>query len=386
MGGRSPSIAGVVATHAGPYALLVGLEQFSQARDRLLSVLDADADMTTSLREAMDALHTTTRFSWAALLTVDPQTLLPTGGVVEGFSPDACAPFWDHELLRPGFNKFTALARSRDTVATLVEATDGDLHRAPIYTELLAPLGVADELRAAFVLGATCWGVASLVRAESDGAFPSEEVDHVHGLAPFVARVLKAGTCKLDTQALGLAAMLVVDSDNAILSLTSGAAELLDDLRTPGLDESGLPTHVRAITTRVRASRTSTRLATRVRGASGRWLRVTAAHLEGEDGRIGVMLEPARATDLVPILLDSYGLTDREAEIVVLLARGFSTKEVAAELCLSPHTVRDHVKVIFEKAEVNSRGELVARLFGEHLLDAFHAAVNRVDVPAPTVG
>ncbi len=136
----------------------MGIEQFTLARDRLLETIKSEADMATVLEETLAALHSATRFSWCALMTVDPQTLLPTGGVVEGFSPGLCAPFWDNELLAPGFNKFNALARSTHTVATLVDATDGDLDRAPIYTDLYAPLGVADELRAAFVVGTTCWG------------------------------------------------------------------------------------------------------------------------------------------------------------------------------------------------------------------------------------
>jgi DNA-binding NarL/FixJ family response regulator len=75
----------------------------------------------------------------------------------------------------------------------------------------------------------------------------------------------------------------------------------------------------------------------------------------------------------------SVVLTEREVEIVLLLARGLGTKDIAAELSLSAHTVRDHVKTIFDKAGVNSRGELVARVFSEHLLDGFHAAVHRVN-------
>jgi DNA-binding NarL/FixJ family response regulator len=49
-----------------------------------------------------------------------------------------------------------------------------------------------------------------------------------------------------------------------------------------------------------------------------------------------------------------------------LIARGAATGEIAEELFLSTHTVRDHVKAIFHKVGVSSRGELVAKLFAEH--------------------
>jgi DNA-binding CsgD family transcriptional regulator len=364
----------------------MGIDQFTSARDRLLEALNSEPDVGTVMGEVVASLHSVTQFSWCAVMTVDPQTLLPTGGVVEGFPPEACAPFWDNELLAPGFNKFSTLARSTDTVATLAEATDGDLARAPIFADLYAPLGVADELRVAFVLGSTCWGVAVLLRRVEDGPFPDRETDHVRRLAPFIARLLKASTCAVGAGALVPAAMLVVDADNRVRTRTAGAGDVLDDLRTTGVNEPGLPASVAVVATRARASRTSTHLATRVRGTSGRWLRVTASPLEGADGDVAVVIEPARAADLTPILLESYGLTGREVEIVLLLARGLATKDIAAELSLSPHTVRDHVKAIFEKARVNSRGELVARLFSQHLLDGFHAAVHRVGGRTPSPG
>jgi predicted transcriptional regulator len=57
------------------------------------------------------------------------------------------------------------------------------------------------------------------------------------------------------------------------------------------------------------------------------------------------------------------------------------TAEIADELFLSAHTVRDHVKAIFAKVGVSSRGELVARLFAEyyqpaHLQDVVRAHRN----------
>jgi len=87
------------------------------------------------------------------------------------------------------------------------------------------------------------------------------------------------------------------------------------------------------------------------------------------------MIEPARPGDLVPLLLDAYGLTERETEVVMLLAKGLATKDIAAELCISAHTVNDHIKVVFAKTSVSSRGELVARLFSEQIAERFHDAV-----------
>lgn len=357
----------------------MGVVDFTRARDRLRLLDGEHPNLTATLEATQAALHDVATFSWGALMTVDPDTLLPTGGMVEGFAAEACAPFWDNELLAPGYNKFTDLARSSTSVATLFDATDGDLDRAPIYTNLYEQLGVADELRAAFVVGSRCWGVVSLLRATDDGPFTDQECRHVENLVPIIANALRAAVIALDTESKGPASMLVVDSDNRVEDLTIEAGRMLDDLRTAGVDEDGLPAIVRNVVTRARTSRSSTHIATRVHGTSGVWRRVTAIPMQGARGSVAVMIEPARAADLTPILLEAYGLTEREIDIVIGLARGLATKEIAADLNISPHTVRDHVKAIFSKTGFSTRGELVARVFSDHLLDGFHAAVHRRD-------
>jgi DNA-binding NarL/FixJ family response regulator len=73
---------------------------------------------------------------------------------------------------------------------------------------------------------------------------------------------------------------------------------------------------------------------------------------------------PARAEPM-PAPAESP-LTERETEILQLICKGLSFAEVAGTLNVSPHTVVAHVKRIYRKLAVHSRGEAVfeARLLG----------------------
>jgi DNA-binding CsgD family transcriptional regulator len=64
--------------------------------------------------------------------------------------------------------------------------------------------------------------------------------------------------------------------------------------------------------------------------------------------------------------VEAYGLTQRELDVTRAIARGLGTAEMAKHLFISQHTVRDHVKSVFEKTGVSSRGELVAKVFADH--------------------
>lgn len=59
---------------------------------------------------------------------------------------------------------------------------------------------------------------------------------------------------------------------------------------------------------------------------------------------------------------EKYQLTAREAELISLISRGLSNKEIAQKLCISESTVKKHNYSIFSKLNVHSRTQLI-RLF-----------------------
>lgn len=72
-------------------------------------------------------------------------------------------------------------------------------------------------------------------------------------------------------------------------------------------------------------------------------------------GYLDLAARPAEAPPPFP------GLTEREREILDLVARGRSNAEITAQLVVSPKTVRNHVSNIFSKLGVRDRAEAIVR-------------------------
>ncbi len=73
------------------------------------------------------------------------------------------------------------------------------------------------------------------------------------------------------------------------------------------------------------------------------------------------------------ILVEQYGLTEREFDVLLLLACGRTLREIADSLVVSENTVRTHVKKIYAKLGVHSRGECL------DLLGEITACATRTD-------
>jgi DNA-binding NarL/FixJ family response regulator len=67
---------------------------------------------------------------------------------------------------------------------------------------------------------------------------------------------------------------------------------------------------------------------------------------------------------------DGRRLTNRELEVLRLIARGMSNKDIGTELVIAENTVRNHVRNILEKLQVRSRVEAAMYAVREKLVDA----------------
>ena len=62
-------------------------------------------------------------------------------------------------------------------------------------------------------------------------------------------------------------------------------------------------------------------------------------------------------------------LTEREIEVLKLVARGMNNRDIAKELFISENTVKNHVRNILEKLQIHSRMEAVMIAVRENLIE-----------------
>jgi len=72
-----------------------------------------------------------------------------------------------------------------------------------------------------------------------------------------------------------------------------------------------------------------------------------------------------------PNLLEQACLTNRELEVLKLLAKGYSNNHIAENLVISERTVRFHVRNLYDKLHINTRSELLAWAIRESISNAW---------------
>jgi DNA-binding CsgD family transcriptional regulator len=349
-------------------------------------------------------VHDTVAHDGAVWFGTDPATLLITSPVrVEAQEASSCDAFWHHEFHVQDTAQFVDLARSPEPAAALHLSLGGDLGRSARYRDLLRPQGYEDELRCVLRVGGNTWGLVGLMREKGRRAFEPDDVALMTKASPIIAAALRdhiRGHCSW----LGTArapGLVVFDSGSRVLSANHDALHWLRQLlgvedgqqpdpfvaaadavgelfATPELERPISPIWALLARARAVAGGIDSRAARlRLRDGRGRWMLLHGSALtsraDGSADTVAVVIEPAQSSEIAPIIIEAYSLTPREREVVGALARGDTTSEIAARLFLSQHTVRDHIKTVFDKVGVSSRAELVAKLFAEHYTAPAHA-------------
>ena len=340
-------------------------------------VARAGLEIDTFLEETILSIGRAVPFTGACLATVDPSTRLLTGarkyGDLLGRNEH------DHEfgLLEYGEvepTAFTSMADRGVDAAGVHASTSGDTEASPRLTRFMNPhFGYTDELRTLCRDGDRLWGGIALFREPESGHFHEAEVDFMASLTEVLAVGLRSGmlaalaASTVPTTATG-PAVLIVGRDNAIRQTSLGAETRLADLLAG--QNSGAPTAVIAslvgAARRFARGQSSVPPRSRVRGASGMWLVLHASPLSalGEhDGDVVITIEEARPPEIVPLVVAAFDLTPRERDVTQLVLQGMETKVIAETMHVSTYTVQDHLKAVFDKADVRSRRELISLIY-----------------------
>ena len=329
--------------------------------------------------EAAARLKRTVPFDGACWHTLDPGSDLITQHRLQDL-PDRFPVLANNEYAVDDVNKFDQLARAKRKAATITEATGGHPERSPRFRELLTPAGVGPELRSAFVADGATWGALILVRRAGRPDFEEGDTELLSNASALFARAVRRGliaeACESTVALPDAPGVIELDAGGGLIRASSSAEPLLAELAPGSVDAAVRSASIHAVASATRTAIAATGAAgtaglpsSVVRTAAGTWL-VLHGGLLGtpRSGEVAVFIQRAHPTVVAPLLLRAYGLTPREQEVTQLILRGTTTIQAAQRLAISPHTISDHMKSIFEKTGARTRGELSATLFfGEHL-------------------
>ena len=359
---RSSGYRGVPATVEN--RIVTGQHGVDQLSREVRVAAAGAADHVEYRAAVLDAIHDVVPFDAGCIATTDPATTMPTSAVSVGLEGAAGAQRFAELEYRPdNSDSFARLATEPLGVRALSQASD---HRAsPRFVELIEPLGFHDELRIVMrdAVG-SCWAVAALMRGPGR-TFSDRDVRVIAPVVEMIADGQRAalirGALTQDGDADG-PAVVIIGADGGVESATEQALKYLRRVQPARSDEPWLTLPAQLAARRAAAGLRGT---SRVRLPGGSWLVLRAARSGAPDRakRFVVTMEPARPPEVVRIAAAAFGFTPREAEIFEHVLAGRTSIDIARRLFISPHTVQDHLKKIFVKAQVNSRKELTSRIF-----------------------
>lgn len=339
-------------------------------RLEMIRLCHSGLDSQTLRRVLLQRLQGVIPFNYAYFSTTDPATGLATSSVLVEEPPSWCmAVFIENEFLHSDFNKFSEMMRQNQAVGMLSLATQNEPYRSSRYRDMLAPMAMKDELRAVFVTDTACWGTLCLHR---DKNYNVDEATYLAQLIQPITEGLHKAFLINNAPTKNIPdgpGVMILAEDFSILATNVAADYWLAELAEINRDKRHkLPLIVHSVIAGLKAVEdgwTEAMPKVRLRTRSGHWLCVYASRLKSSanQAQVSVIFEVAKPTEIAPLMMQAYSLTKREGEVTQWVLRGCSTTEIAGQLHISPNTVQDHLKAVFEKVGVSSRGELSARLF-----------------------
>jgi DNA-binding CsgD family transcriptional regulator len=335
-------------------------ERGHRARRDIAALAASGLGVSDLHTEAIRLIAGTVGTELMCLATIDPETLVISTMTGARLSPEYEQRLAESEYSSDEPNTFARLARRRERMARLSDLPHRDRNRSSRFNSVWRPLGVDRELRVLFVADGACWGAVGMVRAGRD--FSDRETDFLAAVAPAIAGAtrLAVRTEAGGSMSVGQPAIVVVGPSGELRAATPAGQEWRERLDQIAPGRFMLMMQVMAMGARAASSGG---FRTRVRDARGQWATLEASPLiGGDEDQIAVTIEPASGDQLISLLFAAYGLTAREREICSEVMAGHSTSDIAGHLFISTNTVQDHLKSMFAKVGVRSRGELVARL------------------------
>jgi DNA-binding CsgD family transcriptional regulator len=344
-----------------------------RALDRIGDLSNEGHDVVTFWNEATEILGPLVPHYMAPCwYTLDPASLLMTSHYNPAM-PELPREWLELEYYEDDVHDLTSVARSDSGVSTLHEATGGDPSSSTRWQSNME-MGGDQELIVALRTGSgDAWASLGLYREVDQPMFSDDEIGFITAAGPALAegarRALLLGEAR-DPEGPDAPGLLVLSASGEVESSTPGVDRLVSDLPGGDWDDGRLPQSVlsvaaRALRTAEGADAPGDVAVARVLSDSGQWVVLHGATLVGGGSatRAAVIIEPANPARITPLLMAAYGLTEREQEVTRLVLQGGSTAEIAERLVVSPHTVQQHLKNIFEKTGVRSRRDLVGKVF-----------------------
>jgi DNA-binding CsgD family transcriptional regulator len=305
--------------------------------------------------------------------TVDPGSLLITSHFNE-VMPELPPARLAQEYYGDDVHRLIDVARSRRGISTLYDVTKGDPTSSSRWHQNMA-LGADQEMIASLRTKAgDVWGALSLYREPGQPMFSEQDLGFVRTVASHLAegarRALLWGEA-MDPDGPDAPGLIVVTDRWDVESASPGIDRWLSDLpgwqRTASLPPCVLAVAAQTFETARRPGEHNQGSISRVHTHSGAWVVLQGIPLvPSRSRRVAVVIEPAPPARIAPLLMSAYQLREREQEVTRLVLQGYSTREIAQRLFLSPHTVQQHLKGVFAKTGVHSRRDLVARIFFTH--------------------